>query len=270
MSLFDFIFPKNLYCISCRRPLPLQIDDGIALCERCASGITWISGRTCNKCGRLLSDENPKDLCRDCIRTADFVFEKVYACALYSGRVAEIIREMKYRNKAWYADTVSALMAAKYMTEADLVTGELPSYDFVLPVPMSEVKKARRGYDQADLIAKGFSRRTGIPMLRGVLKRTRDTNVMSGLSEWERKINLESAFSVSYDNIDTLAGKTFLLVDDVYTTGSSVNACADVLLAASANSVSAIVFAIGADVRHREDRPAVVESPSQLRAKGPT
>ena len=270
MSLLDFIFPKNLYCISCGRPLPFQIDGDVALCERCVNDITWISGRTCEKCGRPLSEENPKDLCHDCIRTADFVFEKVYACALYSGKVAEIIREMKYRSKAWYADTVAALMVAKYLTEADMETGELPSYDFVVPVPMSPMKKARRGYDQADLIAIGFSRRTGIPILRRVLERTRDTNVMSGLSEWERKINLEAAFSVSYDNIDTLTGKKLLLVDDVYTTGSSVNACAEVLLATSANSVSAIVFAIGADVRHREDRPAVVESPGQLRAKGPT
>jgi ComF family protein len=183
---------------------------------------------------------------------------------------AELVREMKYRGKDWYADTVAAIMAARYFALADSETGELPSYDYLLSVPMSSGKKAVRGYDQAELIAARLSRRIGVRVLKKTLTRTRDTDVMSGLSKDERRINLGGAFYVSCGMINTLAGKNLLLADDVYTTGSTVDACAEALLAAGADNVDVIVFATGADVRSAEGRPAVVESPGQLRAKGPT
>jgi len=179
---------------------------------------------------------------------------------------------MKYRGRAWYGETISSLMAERYFSEADPVTGELPVYDGVIAVPMAAGKKAARGYDQAELIAKGLSRRTGIPYLSNTLVRVRETAVMSSLSEEARRQNLACAFSVKCDKIEKVAGKRILLVDDVYTTGSSVSACAETLIAAGAGCVDVIVFAIGADsrLRRKEGRPAVVESPGQLRAKGPT
>ena len=270
MKLTDLIFPKNLYCVSCGRPLPLQEEGAAALCDFCAAEMTWIEGRCCLRCGRQLSDENPHTLCRDCGAGEDRPFTKGSACALYSGRAAELVRDMKYREKAWYADTISAFMAEKYFSSADPETGELPHYDCVIGVPMSEKKKASRGYDQAALIAKGLSLRIGVPYLPGALTRVRETNVMSGLSAEERGQNLANAFSIGCDKIESIAAKKILLADDVYTTGSSVSACAGALLAAGAARVDVIVFAIGADARRAEGRPAVVESPGQLRAKGPT
>ena len=161
-------------------------------------------------------------------------------------------------------------MAARYFSEADPVTGELPLYDGLVAVPMAAGKKASRGYDQAALLALGLSRRIGVPYLGGALVRVRETAVMSGLSEGERRQNLEGAFAPSYDMMGFAAGRRFLLVDDVCTTGSSVEVCSATLLSAGAESVDFIVFAITADARRIEDRPAVVESPGQLRAKGPT
>jgi len=179
-------------------------------------------------------------------------FSRGYACALYAGRVAELIRDMKYRGKAWYADTVSALMAERYFSGADPETGELPHHDYIVSVPMAPKKKAARGYDQAALLAQGLSGRTGLPYLRKALLRVRETDVMSSLSAEERRQNLFRAFSVRYDNIDAIVKRRILLVDDVYTTGSSVGACAGTLLAAGAADVDVIVFAIGADVRRHE------------------
>jgi ComF family protein len=191
------------------------------------------------------------------------------ACALYAGRAKEIVQDMKYRGGAWYTDTLAALMAARYFSEADPRTGELPDYDHILAVPMNAGKKAVRGFDQAALLAKGLSRRTGVPYLKDGLVRIRKTDVMSSLSSEARRQNLEGAFAVGCD-IMRITGKRFLLIDDVYTTGSTADACAEALLAEDAENVDVIVFAIGADRRRVEDRPAVVESPGQLRAKGPT
>jgi len=198
------------------------------------------------------------------------MYGKAITCAVYTGRAAELVREMKYRGKAWYTDTIASFMAERYTAEADRETGELPSYDFIVSVPMSRAKKAARGYDQAELIAAALSKRIKIPYLKNVLTRVRDTDVMSSLSAGGRRMNLEDAFLVPYDMIHILAGKRLLLADDVYTTGSSVSACAKMLLASGSEAVDVIVFGTGTDVRPAEDRPAVVESPGQLRAKGPT
>ena len=249
MNILDFVFPKDLYCISCGRPLPPQGAGGLALCDRCVSEISWISGGSCEKCGRLLADENPGRFCRECEDDGGHMFRRGYACAVYTGRAADIVREMKYRRKSWYADTLASLMAAKYFSGADPETGELPEYDGLAFVPMSARKMAARGYDQAGLIARGLSRKTGIPFLPGALERVRETDVMSGLSAGERRQNLAGAFVVPCDMIDIVAGKKLLIVDDVYTTGSSVGVCAEALLAAGAESVDVLVFAIGADAR---------------------
>ena len=270
MNTLHLIFPKALYCISCGRPLPFKEENSLALCERCAGEIEWITKKRCRKCGRPLSDENLADLCHECVRTQEQSFSKGYACALYSGRAAELIRDIKYREKVWYEDTISALMAERYFSEADAETGELPSYDFIIAVPMAAKKREIRGYDQAELFARGLSRRIGVPYLPKALLRVRETDAMSNLSAEERRSNLAFAFSVAYDRIDRITMKRVLLVDDVYTTGSSVSTCADTLIAAGAALVDFIVFAIGADFCGTEGRSAVIESPSQLRAKGPT
>jgi len=270
MNPLDFIFPKNLYCASCGRPLPLGENEFASLCTDCVEQIVWITGRRCQKCGRPLADENPDERCHDCLAVAEHSFRRAFGCVLYTGLAAELVRGMKYRGKAWYADTLAAFMAERYFCEADPETGELPAYDFILGLPMSKRKKTIRGYDQAALIAAGLARRIGIPYLKGALIRVRETDVMSSLSADERRQNLAGAFSVRRDMIHCIAGKKLLLADDVYTTGSSADACAETLMSAGAKNVDAIVFATGADVRRTEDCPAVAESPGQLRAKGPT
>ena len=270
MNPLGLIFPVDLYCISCGRPLPPQGREGIALCESCYDGIVWVTGRRCAKCGRPLDAENPGEVCRDCAASPEHMFGKGLACALYMGTVAEIVRDMKYRGKSWYSGTLAAFMAARYAAETDPETGECPPHDFLVSVPMTGRKKSVRGYNQAELLTRELSERAGIAYLKDALVRVRDTGVMSSLSSDERRQNLSEAFTVPCDMIDILAGKRLLLADDVYTTGSTANACAAVLLAAGAESVDIICFAIGADVRRAEDRPAVIESPGQLRAKGPT
>jgi len=272
MNLLDLIFPNALYCVSCGRPLPVPEKDGFALCERCSGEIVWITGRRCEKCGRPLADENSAKLCRNCADTTNQPFTKGFACALYSGRAAEIVRDMKYRDRAWYADTIAALMAERLYAEADPGTGELPVYDCIVNVPMAPKKKTSRGYDQAELIAKGLSRRTGIQYLSKALFRVRETGIMSSLSGEERRQNLEGAFSVCCDMIKN---KRILLTDDVFTTGSSSSACAETLLAAGASRVDVIVFAIGADSRRHEAYAADQGAPErsdasvlEVRARG--
>jgi predicted amidophosphoribosyltransferase len=189
MHLFDLIYPGDIYCIACGRPLPAGTE--AALCGRCASEIHWTTGRLCEKCGKPLAKDNRKTLCHDCARD-EHRFGKGYACALYDGPAAGVIRDMKYRDRPSYADTVAAFMAARIEAAGSLddKDGILPSWDFIIPVPMFKGKREKRGYNQAELIAQGLAKRLGTPALTDAIARSRDTGVMSSLSLGERKQNL--------------------------------------------------------------------------------
>jgi ComF family protein len=243
MYLLDWIYPNDIYCIACGRPLPAGT--AAALCAQCTDEIHWAVTCLCEKCGKPLAENNRKAFCGDCLRD-EHRFRKGYACALYDGPAAEIIRDMKYRGKPSHAEAIAALLAARIKAAADPVTGELPAWDAVVPVPMYPGKKEKRGYNQAELLARGLAKRLGLPLLADTLRRTRETGVMSSLSLGERKQNLSDAFCVT-DAAGKLRGKTILLTDDVYTTGSTADACAEALFAAGCSQVDFIAFAIGAD-----------------------
>lgn len=108
-------------------------------------------------------------------------------------------------------------------------------FDFIVPVPSTASKRRERGFNQAELLARYVSGHTGVPMRRDMLIRREATQVQHGLTAAERRINAAKSYDIG--NPEGAAGKTILLVDDVFTTGSTVAACSDKLLAAGARSV---------------------------------
>jgi len=252
MRFADLLYPKDLYCQACGRPLARRADDnaGLPLCDACLAEMPWAVGRTCAKCGKPLADENLRELCRDCART-EHAYRRGYACVRYVGLAAELVRDMKYRDKAYFADGLAAMMARRYAALADPADGTLPDYDGIVAVPMGARKRARRGYDQAALVAASLARRIGVRHLRGALVRGSETAVMSSLGREGRLHNLSGAIRVG--GKVALQGKTLLLVDDVYTTGATADACAEALYGAGAASVDVYVFATGADGRREKD-----------------
>ena len=242
--VLDLLFPQGLYCLSCGRPLQHSTELP-ALCSRCAEEIIWANGHMCEKCGRPISENNPGGLCSSCMESPR-VFKHGFACALYAGRAADLVRDMKYREKPYIADTLAYFLNERYRAAADPETGELPTYDFVINVPMHAKKRARRGYDQAELMAKKFARITSLPFLPHALVRVVETSAQSSLSAIERR-NIERAFIVSPPIANRLTDARVLLVDDVLTTGSTADACAETLVSAGSASVDLIVFAAGSD-----------------------
>jgi ComF family protein len=178
---------------------------------------------------------------------AKHVFRKGFSCVNFSGIAKNIVRDMKYRSCAHNADAVADLMTARFSEMADRETGELPEYDLLVFAPMHEAKKEKRGYDQAELVATKFGRLIGVEVPKGVLIRTKETAVMSSLSAEERRQNLEGAFVVPEEKMEKVAGKTILLIDDVFTTGSTADACAKALKNAGAADIDIFTFAAGAD-----------------------
>jgi ComF family protein len=113
--------------------------------------------------------------------------------------------------------------------------------DAVVPVPLHWIRRRGRGYDQALLLAKDFSRRVGVPVEEGVLRRRRATKPQTELGRDERRENVRDAFEARRP--EAVKGRTILLVDDVCTTGATIEACARALKAAGAKRVGALTAA---------------------------
>jgi ComF family protein len=154
---------------------------------------------------------------------------------------------MKYRDRPWIARLLAEAMADRLLAVADVETGEILRPDWIVSVPMYPKKAQKRGYNQSDLLGRMLAGHMDLPYRGDLIQRRRQTEVMSGLSKDDRRVNLAGAFAVTAGAESLLQGTAVLLVDDVYTTGSTADACADALLAAGAARVDVLVFAAGAN-----------------------
>lgn len=146
-----------------------------------------------------------------------------------------LIHHFKYRKKTKLAHLLGRAMAT--LIQADYV---LKNADVLMPVPLFWWKKIRRGYNQAELLAQTISQETGIP-IQNVLTRVKNTKTQTRLSESERCDNVKNAFTVQTNDIKD---KKVLLIDDVLTTGATIQECARVLKDAGACEVYSCVAAI--------------------------
>jgi ComF family protein len=156
----------------------------------------------------------------------------------YSGIIKHAVVRYKFYNKSSYYRTFAGLLAdsVKKMTCGS-------KFDIIISVPLHRVKRRNRGYNQSLLISRVLSRKLGVPEGSKYLSRARNTDSQSLLSGEKRHINVLNAFRVDY--ADKVVGKDILLVDDVLTTGSTLNECCRVLKAAGAGRVVAAVIASG-------------------------
>lgn len=204
--LLPLLFPQENVCHVCGRAL----DRDALLCTACEAGL-----RSC----RL---PDPKRPC--------YPLRGSYAAYKHEDMARELIHLLKYAG-----DSALALPLAQAMAAYARPDGEA---DVVLPVPMEERKRRRRGYNQADLLARTFALSTGVPMEPGALLRTRENASLVGLTRSERLSSMRGAFSVP--NRSLIAGRRVWLVDDVMTTGATAIACAEALRQAGARSVTLV------------------------------
>jgi ComF family protein len=194
------------------------------MCPACTDGVGVITPPWCQRCGRPW--EEPLPSCADC---APRVVDAARAPFLYDGPLARAVRGMKF--SGWHA-LGGHLAAAMAEVAADL----LPA-DVVTWVPLSRRRRARRGFDQAEVIAASVARRLMLPAAR-LLRRTRDTRAQARQGGADRRRALEGAFACS-----SRPGGTILLVDDVLTTGATAAACVRVLKRAGAARVVVLTAA---------------------------
>lgn len=208
--------------------------------------INWITENTCSVCGKDLGvAPDSSGICYECT-DIDHSFTKGFSCTTYEGPVKEILSGLKYKGRAYYAKKIADIMT-------DRAFGFIDDYDLdmIIPVPMYRKKERTRGYNQSELLATMLSKKLGLLLCDDILVKKRSTSSMSSLNSSERRINLHNAFGIGYNDGKALTGKTVLLVDDVYTTGSTVDACAEVLNHNGASGVYVFTFTSGVNMRKR-------------------
>lgn len=246
-GFLSLVYPPDIYCLSCGRPA----DPGhiYSLCEDCLNEMTWANRKTCRVCGKPLESWYPAELCSECLVTPAY-YERGVTCFLYTGGARAMIKDLKYHGKVHNARVFGKILADKLIFE------EL-DFDVCTPVPMYRKKEYDRGYNQASLIAQYTAENLRKPFAPRVLVRTRMTVPMSTLSGAERRKNVRGAFTVPEDQKRWIQNRTVLLVDDIYTTGATMNECARELRKAGAARVFIATLASGRNQRPLPEETAL-------------
>ena len=224
-SLLDFWFPKR--CSGCEKEW-LDASQGY-WCEACAADLPWIESPLCPKCGRPFpkSPSSIDHFCGDCL-LSEQPFDTARSAAFHSGVVRARINQLKFGGRlSRVAPLVELLVATFERTE--------PEVDLVIPVPLHVRRLRQRGFNQAGFLAKGVGRRLRLPVDFGVLLRRRWSEPQTRLKRAERLQNVKGVFHVNKP--DLLRDRSVLLIDDVYTTGSTMKECAASLRASGATAI---------------------------------
>lgn len=245
-KILELIFPGDIYCAGCGKP----VERGrlYSFCDECLDSIIWANGRNCRICGKPLESWYPSDICFGCAHSVRNTDGGV-VCFIYQGCVRDMIRSLKYSGRGYLARIMGQILAEKIIYE-DL------DFDVCVPVPMFASKEKKRGYNQAELIARFMCGFLGKPCMPELLTRTRQTKPMNRLSAAARRSNIKGAFSVPAELADEVTCRTVLIVDDIYTTGSTVDECAAELKKAGASKVFSAVMASGRNQRRLPEEHA--------------
>lgn len=220
LGLVDWIFPPT--CPGCGI-------EGELICEACESKIQRLVGRLCKYCGQSVQGA---DICGSC-RGMDHAYEAYRAYGIYDGVLRDAILRLKYQN-----DIGIAQKLAKYLETVARSTSW--DYQIVVPVPLSSNKLRERGYNQANRLAKPLAMLLEKPFRPYALRRIRETSSQVGLDMRARFENVDNAFRADPKQVKNLS---VLLVDDVFTTGATLQSAATELRIAGASKVFALTLA---------------------------
>lgn len=205
------------------------------ICSSCRKKISYASEPKCKKCGKkLLLDR--EEYCSDC-RSYSHEFTQARGSWLYKDPVRAAVYRFKNSNRRDYA-----AVFAEEMIRINTAWLRTLKVDFILPVPLSHKKRRIRGYNQAELLAVEIGKRLDLPVKKKLLQKIKETDQQKSLSRKKRQENLKDAFQIE----EKLSfGASVLVIDDVYTTGSTADAVALALKEAGAKEVYILCLCIG-------------------------
>lgn len=231
-GFLDLLYPEGIKCYMCGSKIVGVHRYGV--CSGCIKEFVFIGNKSCICCGKLLETG---DLCNDCRSFLHF-FDRAFSLCLYDGAVKEWIYSFKYGNKPYLARPFARMMADRIKE-----LGLDECIDTVIPVPLHRKKLRQRGYNQSRLLGHVVAREID-KRLAEVIVRGKNTPPLSGLTRLERIQCLEGAFEIKPDKMHK-GIKNVMLIDDIYTTGTTVNECARLLKDAGCERVFVFTVASG-------------------------
>lgn len=231
-NMLDAIYPRR--CPGCNEILS-DSEKEVGFCTSCNPKVVRIRDRGCVKCGKILDSEQ-MELCTDCKRKHHFFVQNrsIYA---YDGPMRPAMYRFKYANCRAYAEAFASDGMKLY---GDWL--QRMHFDAIVPVPMYCDKERKRGYNQATVFARALSEKIDVPLMDRYVVRSRNTIPQKNLNDTERKKNLENAFKIRQRGVKL---KKILLIDDIYTTGSTMDEVARTLMAAGAEEIYCMSVCVG-------------------------
>jgi len=245
-ALLDLFFPRA--CVHCRRPID---NESLLrhLCSRCSAKVTPIQPPRCTTCGYPFYGEVDESLdtrlCPHC-EGLNPAFSEGRTCVLLRGPARSLVHRLKYNNGLYVVEDMQCLFSgspslAQWLSAAVLV-----------PVPLHPRRQRKRGYNQAELLAQALSKlepeaeanSTARPQVKLLLRRVRHTQSQTRYDKQTRLKNLRNAFALK-PRTEISAEARYVIVDDVFTTGATLNSCAKVLRRAGARHIDVVAFGHG-------------------------
>ena len=214
-ALAELFYPER--CVGCGR----RASD--VLCRACFDALPYVGSPFCGRCGLPTAFATP--VCQECKNVA-FGFQSAKAPLKYDGVGKKIVHALKYRGYKRVVDRLAVPLMLQITDDA--------SFDAVVPVPLHRSRLRKRGFNQAELLARGVAEKMKAPV-SDTLEVVRSTRDQVELTAAQRRANVQGAYTPK----EPLRGR-ILLVDDVFTTGATMSACAGTLVRAGASEVHAI------------------------------
>ncbi len=218
--VIDLLFPPR--CGGCRTL-------GSQWCEACRAAVRPVTPPWCERCGQPQVTDR---LCSNCLAYPLHI-EKIRSVAVFEGVLREAIHRFKYERLSGMAEPFGEMLAAYWRAEQ-------MTADWLIPVPLHPSRERDRGYNQSDLLARQLARRVSVPYSGKGLRRTRATAVQMTLTAAQRRENVAGAFECIEPRV---RGARVVIIDDVGTTGATLDACAQAVLKAGAASVMGLTLA---------------------------
>ncbi len=218
--LIDAVFPPR--CATCDA-------EGQLWCAACQAALQPVMPPFCAQCGE---PNVPSELCSNC-RAQPLRIESIRSIAIFQGKLRQAIHRFKYNRLAGLAAPLGDGLADYWIAH------QLHA-DWIVPVPLHPARQRERGYNQSALLAQRLSQRTGVSAINTGLRRVRATAVQMELNAAQRKVNVAGAFQCDEARV---RGRRIALIDDVCTTGATLEACTEALLQAGAASVIGLTLA---------------------------
>lgn len=205
------------------------------ICDSCVQYLPFVREPVCKKCGKPLESDE-EELCFDC-QKLEHEFTQGIGVFLYDDIMRKSLHYFKYQGRVEYGE-----FYARCMWKHARPMIEVWKPEVIVPVPVHKMRYRERGYNQAEVVADRFSKIAGIPVEKGYIIRREKTRAQKDLTPEERRENLQKAFEPGKRAVDC---KRILLIDDIYTTGSTMDAVSKILREGGAEEIYALSICIG-------------------------